>query len=92
MVARGYGTAFTSACLFYASDRLGMAQQITKTILALSNNDTSKFFVIPVLISEFSKTMADAGEPAIAMMNEFITTLNEESAKHKKLYLQLNKI
>jgi len=123
MVARGYGTAFTSACLFYASDRLGMAQQITKTILALSNNDTSKLddgkeawindskwqglrkavedtlvikdpiklfvaqnvvldaFVIPVLISEFSKTMADAGEPAIAMMNEFITTLNEESAK-----------
>ncbi len=42
IVARGYGTAFTSACLFHASDRLGMAQHVTKTILAVSNNDTSK--------------------------------------------------
>lgn len=123
MVVRGYGTAFTSACLFHASDRLGMAQHITKTILAVSNNDTSKLddgknnwlndskwqglrkavedtlvikdpiklfvaqnvvldaFVIPVLISKFSETMVDIGFSEVAMMNEFVTTWYEESAK-----------
>jgi phenol hydroxylase P1 protein len=41
IVARGYGTAFNSAALFYASDSLAMAQHVTKTILTISNNDTS---------------------------------------------------
>ena len=41
IVARGYGTALNAAALFYATDSLGMAQHITKTILAVSDNDTS---------------------------------------------------
>ncbi len=41
IVARGYGTAFTSASLFYAADSLGMAQHITKTILTICENEVS---------------------------------------------------
>lgn len=41
IVSRGYGTALTSAALFYATDSLGMAQHVTKTVLAVSNNNTS---------------------------------------------------
>lgn len=41
IVARGYGTALNAAALFYATDSLGMAQHITKTILTISDNDTS---------------------------------------------------
>lgn len=41
IVARGYGTALNAAALFYATDSLGMAQHITKTMLTISDNDTS---------------------------------------------------
>lgn len=122
IVSRGYGTALTSACLFHASDRVGMAQHVTKIILALSGNETEKLdmgkeawlneskwqglrkavedtlvikdpmklfvaqnvildaFVIPILIIQFAQNMAENGETAISMMNEFITTWYEESS------------
>lgn len=41
IVARGYGTAFTAATLFYGTDSLGMAQHITKITLAICDNDTA---------------------------------------------------
>lgn len=42
IVDRVYGTAMSSASLFQAEDRLGMAQHITKIILLLCDNDVSK--------------------------------------------------
>lgn len=39
LVSEGYGSAFTSAAMLYAEDRLGNAQYITKIGLALSEND-----------------------------------------------------
>lgn len=39
LVSEGYGSAFTSAAMFHASDRLGNAQYITRMALLLSENE-----------------------------------------------------
>lgn len=39
LVSEGYGSAFTSAAMFHASDRLGNAQYLTKMALLLSENE-----------------------------------------------------
>lgn len=41
LVSEGYGTAFTSAAMFQAEDRLGNAQFITKIGLTISENEIS---------------------------------------------------
>ena len=39
LVSEGYGSAFTSAAMFHAEDRLGNAQSLTKIGLLISEND-----------------------------------------------------
>lgn len=120
---RVYGAAMTSACMFHAEDRIGMAQHITKIVLLLGNNDVTKLdsgkdawlndpkwqglrkavedslvekdpirlfvkqnivfdaFVVPLMINEFSKDMANNEEMVLPMLTEFITSWYEETAK-----------
>jgi len=41
LVSEGYGSAFTSAAMFHAEDRLGNAQYVTRIGLLLANNEAS---------------------------------------------------
>jgi phenol hydroxylase P1 protein len=123
IVARAYGTALTSASLFYASDSLGNSQHLTKIILLLSDNNVKKLeegkndwmddskwqplrktledimvlkdpieiliaqnmilngLLVPLLITQFSNTLAQNGQVTISMLTEFISQWQEESIK-----------